>query len=586
MFSTGYLFDHHIFRLEMPVQPKTVSLKPVSAQDGLFFYEFACSFEQPTAVKGIRLGWSEPMLGIVSVWTPMTLRERAVHQWWAPTRSEASFYKGAPILAAVTDGWRSACTAALSDAVTPSCLSFCVNDFAQLEQVDYCAELLCEERTVQEYRVTLRIDQRGLPLAESIGDVAAWWETFYPRTLPVDPVCELPLYSSWYNFHQHPNAEQLEQELALAAALGFKAAIIDDGWQYEGNGTGDYRDCGNWAVAPGKFPDFAAFVCKAHDLGIKVMLWFPVPFIGENTEAYKTFRDCFLYYDTGSRAGVLDPRRPQVRTHLVQLYREFVQKYGLDGLKLDFIDSFRAVPSSPAFDAAVMDCATVDEGVTRLLQEITAALRTVRKDCMIEFRQHYVGPAITGFCNMLRVLDCAFDSVTNRQCHVDLRMLTRGAAVHSDMLFWAHDETPRNCARQLANILFSVPQISAMLTSSTPEQRQVIKAYLDYWQANRTLLLRAPLSVQGADGIYSAVSACDGSKRITALYTDPIAVFDGMALDAVNGTAQDILYLDNASGTDARAAVYGIDGTLLAETTLAAGIHRLEIPSGGRLEVR
>ncbi len=586
MKNRRFSFETICFDVMMEAQPASLTLREIEKQDGVAVYAFACSFAQPTAVQRIRLCWSRPMLGILSVWAPMLLRDRAVHQWWAASRSESSFYKGAPVIAAVRDGSHSVCTVALSDVKTPSALTFCVNDFAQLEQVDYCAELLCEEQTITEYEVLLRIDERGLPLAQSLGGVADWWEVFYPRSLPVNPVCELPLYSSWYNFHHHPNADTLEKELKLAASLGFRAAIIDDGWQYEGNGTEDYYDCGNWAVAPSKFPDMAAFVRKAHDLGIRVMLWFPVPFVGLNTESYRQFRDRCLYIDKGSRAGVLDPRRPEVRAYLVELFRSFVQQYDLDGLKLDFIDSFRATESTPAFDAAVMDCATVSGGVERLLQEITTALCALRDDCMIEFRQHYIGPAITAHCNMLRVLDCAFESVTNRQCLTDLRMLTKTLAVHSDMLFWAQDETPRNCARQLVNILFSVPQISVLLTKASPRQRQVLQSYLAYWQANRALLLRAPLTVTGADADYASVSACDGRKRVLALYHSPVAVFDGMPLDVFNGTGDDILYLENTTERPVLATAYACTGEQLFTQEFTPGIHRLQLCAGDRIELR
>lgn len=339
-------------------------------------------------------------------------------------------------------------------------------------------------------------------------------------------------------------------------------------------------------MAPGKFPDFSAFVRKVHSFGIKVMLWFPVPFIGRNTSAYEQFKDCFLYYSEGSRAGVLDPRRPKVRAYLVELFQSFVQKYDLDGLKLDFIDSFRAAEDTPPFDETTMDCATVDESVEVLLREITAALRRVKDDCMIEFRQHYVGPAITAHCNMLRVLDCAFESVTNRQCLADLRMMTRELAVHSDMLFWAQAETPANCARQLVNILFSVPQISVLLTNSTPAQQQVIQSYLDYWQANRALLLHAPLTVTGAESVYGTVSACDGSKRITALYLERTAVFDGMPQDVFNGTGTGCICVENRTGAPVSAAVYDCTGALLAQTALCPGVQQLELPAGGRAELR
>ena len=57
-----------------------------------------------------------------------------------------------------------------------------------------------------------------------------------------------------------------------------KTVIIDDGWQYDGNGTGDYFDCGPWEVSREKFANFKEFVNKVHELDMKVAVWFPVPF--------------------------------------------------------------------------------------------------------------------------------------------------------------------------------------------------------------------------------------------------------------------------------------------------------------------
>jgi alpha-galactosidase len=329
-----------------------------------------------------------------------------------------------------------------------------------------------------------------------------------------------------------------------------------------------------------------AHVAKVHEAGLKYILWYSVPFAGYHSKIYKRFENMLLYHRKNLSCAVLDPRFPEVREYLIGVYETAMREWDLDGFKLDFIDSFRATEETPPFDAAVMDCPTVDGSVERLLEEITAALRAVKDDCMIEFRQHYISPAITAHCNMLRVLDCAFESLTNRLCIADLRMLTNTLAVHSDMLFWAQNETPVNCARQLLNILFAVPQISVLLTNATEEQRQVIRNYLAYWQANRELLLHAPLAVTGMDGNYSTLSACDGSKRITALYLDPTAAFDGMPLDVFNGTVKNELYLENNADRTACAAVYDCFGALLCQQTLAPGLHRLAVPTGGRLELR
>ena len=285
------------------------ALSERTVSDGILQIRLTADSTAGAQPMTMELKWQVPCIGVHGIWTPLSFRDSAIPADWCGPHSFNCTHS-APVLTALDYADNNRMTIACADA--KNAVSIKCGVIEETGDLD-CRVIIRIPSAITHYETDIRIDTRDIKFYKSVDDIAAWWETFYPRTLPVDPVCELPLYSSWYNFHHQPNAEQLEQELALAAALGFKAAIIDDGWQYEGNGTSDYRDCGNWAVAPGKFPDFAAFVRKAHDLGIKVMLWFPVPFIGENTEAYKTFRDCFLYYDTGSRAGVLDPRRPAGR---------------------------------------------------------------------------------------------------------------------------------------------------------------------------------------------------------------------------------------------------------------------------------
>ena len=526
------------------------------------------------------------MKGLLSVWTPTVRRNRAVKQWFAPTTTDSGFAEGAPVLAVVEQGDTNRCTVALSDTVIPSRLSFCVNDFEQLEQVEYRVELLTEARELDAYAVRLRVDRRKAPLAEAVSAAAMWQRALYPRRLPVDRRSEAPLYSSWYNFHQHPSADALLADLAIAVKMGFETVIIDDGWQYEGNGTGDYYDCGDWAVAPGKFPDFADFARQVHALGMKLMLWFPVPFVGLNTRAFAEYESRCLYVDRGLfRAGVLDPRYPEVRDHIVGILSRFMKECDLDGLKLDFIDCFYATPDSPGFSAG-MDCGTVDAAVTRLMDEMTAALTVIRPECMLEFRQNYVGAAITAYGSMVRVADCAFDSVTNRMGVADLRMLCPDMAVHSDMLYWAKDESKENCAVQLINILFSVPQISIQLAKAGVEQRLVVERFVRYMKENCDVLLHASFEVSGVDAGYTALTARSASKRITAHYMTDSDTFDGQACDLFNATPRAGLLIENATPGEADARVVDCLGRTVDTLRLSPGeIRRLPVPIGGMASI-
>lgn len=110
-----------------------------------------------------------------------------------------------------------------------------------------------------------------------------------------------------------PESKALFEDLIIVSELGFKTVIIDDGWQFEGAPDGPlYSKCGDWIVAKDKFPDFRKFVSDVHSLGLKLLLWFAVPFIGSETKIYEFFKGKFLYYRE-DKTFVVDPRYPSAR---------------------------------------------------------------------------------------------------------------------------------------------------------------------------------------------------------------------------------------------------------------------------------
>lgn len=530
----------------------------------------------------VTLGWTEEMLGIHSTLVHTTRRSRQVQQWYAPTRVAASFHKGAPLLSVVHMGCENFATVALSDAVWDTELTYAVDDFAQQEQVAFSAAIACQPRAIDRYETYLRIDRRPLPVTQTVADTGAWWRSFYPPLRPTPPHALMPTYSSWYNFHQHPSAQALLQELPLAAELGFRTLIIDDGWQYDGNGTGDYFDCGNWQPSPEKFPDLAGFVQEAHRQGIAVMLWFPMPFVGRNTQAYQEFSDRLLEDSDAFRAGILDPRYPSVRQYLIDLYSRYLAQYDLDGLKLDFIDSFKTTEATPPATGE-MDELFVEAAVERLLQELDAALHALKDSVLIEYRQNYIGPAIVRYGNMLRVGDCPFDLVNNRTAVADLRMLGYDAAIHADMLYWHRRESVENCGLQLLHILFSVPQISILLQDAPLPQREAIGAFLRYWTDNRQTLLQGQLSGSHCEAFYDALRATLGDRSIEVRFVGALCSYTGGTADFHNATEHPFLVVDNASSLPKAYTVYDCLGKPLARGTLSPGCTKVAVPTAGRL---
>lgn len=563
---------------------KQTKIEQVENQNDISIYKISISFLSETEIENCKICWYKPMRGVLSVWHPTAGRNRATRQWFDKNTTYSNFYLGAPLISAI-NGNDNYSTVAFSDCDTPISISFFVDDFADKDQVCFEATLFNGVKfDIKNYEVFVRIDNSNRPYYKCISSVNDWWKRFYNRELFNCESAEAPLYSSWYNYHQHPNSESLKKELVIAKELGFKTIILDDGWQYDGLGTADYYDCGDWAFSKEKFPNPKEFVKTVHSLGMKILVWFPVPFVGYNTNKYVAFKDMLLCDNDFFRAGILDPRFKAVRDFLVNTYREFVLEYDLDGLKLDFIDSFKLLSTSKKFDSNIMDVEKVEDGVNLLLEDVIAMLKEVRKEPLFEFRQYYVGASITRFCNMLRVADCAFDSITNKIAIADLRLLNYDLAVHSDMLYWSKKETNLNVKRQLNNVLFSVPQISILLNESPSEHIKIIKGHLDYYNKNREILLHGEMQALNPEMNYSVVASCLNDKKICVCYDRYCFDYVSGELHLINnGSLEDFIV---CAENDCEGNVFDIFNNAINTFKLSKGLNKILIPKGGRIEIK
>ena len=401
------------------------------------------------------------------------------------------------------------------------------------------------EAPISHYETSIRIDTRRQYFGKAVSEGAAWIEKAGGyRIASAPPAAFDPLYSSWYSFHQDVFAKPLEEELEIAARLGMKTVILDDGWQTDDTGRG-YAFCGDWEVSRRRFPDMAAHVKKVHDLGMKYMVWYSVPFVGLKSANYAKFKGKYLFDEVpGQGAAVLDPRFPEVRAFLVETYVKAVKAWDIDGLKLDFIDSF-GLPATgdPAEkeNYAGRDVYSVSEAIDRLMREIRAALVAVKSDILLEFRQSYVGPGVRQVGNMLRVGDCPGDMRRNRFAIANLRLVSGGTAVHSDMLEWNFAETPASAARYVINSMFGVVQYSLMLRSAPREHREMIEKWIRFSQEHRQTLLHGRFTPRHPELQYPVIEAESDKERIIGLYDD------GRVLEIPDAKKTIVM---NASGKD------------------------------------
>lgn len=430
----------------------------------------------------------------------------------------------------------------------------------------------------------IRADHRHIPCHEALDAVRAWWEqslSIPPMKVPV--TARMPMYSSWYNFAKDIDDETLVAECRLAKALGMETIIVDDGWQTAENATG-YGYTGDWKVFPGKFSNMRAFVERVHALGMRVILWYSVPFMGYFSENWEKFKDFILYREDRNNTGILDPRYPEVRRFLIDLYVDALKAFDLDGFKLDFIDRF----VKPAQDELKpgMDFICVQEATDHMMIEIMQSLRAIKSDILIEFRQNYIGPCMRQFGNMFRVGDCPADITSNRISIADLRMLSGSTAVHSDMITWNNNEKPEDAALQILHTLFGVTQVSKVLRDIPENHLSMLRFWLAFERNNYKLLQESQLIPYEPHHLYPVIKACDETEEILAVYADnKIVQIDPQKCrcQLVNATWQDHLTIRTQEAAQLRLEVFDCMGHAVSERELAweAGLHELPIPRSG-----
>jgi alpha-galactosidase len=407
----------------------------------------------------------------------------------------------------------------------------------------------------------LRIDSRQIHFAEVLADVDNWWqEQLAHELLPVPAQASSPAYSTWYSMHQHITPDAIRAQAVQAGKMGFEAIVVDDGWHTADTGRG-YAYCGDWEPSP-VFADMRGHVRDIQQLGLKYVLWYAPPLLGKNSRAAQALADYTLGWNEGLGAYVLDPRFPQVRQYLADVVLRGIADFGLDGVKLDFLDHFARFTERPREGT---DCANVSEGVERLLQAIIAQGRELRADLLIEFRQPYTGPRMWKYSNFLRAGDCPFDAGQNRVRTIDLRLLSGGRAVHSDMLMWNPHGSPESGALQLINVLFSVPQVSVLLDELPPDHRDMLAYWVTFTQAYKDVLLHGSIRPRRPDLRYPLVDAERDGKRVTAAYSDmPVDTDAGLREHVVvNGTQRPGLIIRAAPARENHVIIRDCRGNLV-----------------------
>lgn len=550
-------------------------------KDGILCFDVNMILEN-SAPQEFEITFRTPDIDIYSVWSPSLRFDRRLGPVWGKRKSESSLASWMPVHSLVSVSGQNRMTVALSDAENPMTIASgeCEDDATIVWCITFHTKNVDPNKP---YKATVRIDTRDIPFYESIYDVTAWWEDecgYKPAHIPEH--AKLPMNSLWYSYHYDLDAEDIIKEAALSKELGMETVIVDDGWQTDDNNR-SYKYCGDWQVAFSKFPDMKKFVDRVHDTGMKIMLWFSVPFIGIAAKNFERFKSYLLSEVSDDiEFYAFDPRYKEVRDYLLGMYVKAVKEWGFDGLKLDFIDEF-VLNSKKAleFDPR-RDYQSLEEAIDRLMTDVTDALRAINPEVLIEFRQTYVGPAIRKYGNMLRVGDCANDALFNRAEIPSLKLTSGNHAVHSDMLMWNYEDKVESAALEFVSVLYAVPQISMKIAKLRDDHKQMLKFYLSFWRENRDILLEGKFGFANHESVTSIAWAEKNGKAIITTYTDSsVCVSEYPSAIVVNASRHPSIIIKGADGKKYK--VNDCMGNILEEGTVCGTLCEIKVPLSGMI---
>lgn len=524
--------------------------------------------------------WNFPASDITSTWNPGMHDIHGLGFEWGQITVKSRLASWMPVQELISPKGRNKLLIAVSDVDTPISIK------TGLREEDATFACKIEFFTIptsprKEYSTTVRFDMRDIPYYDSIYDTTAWWEKDCGyESAYVPESAKMPMDSLWYSFHQMLDRDEIIKECKASHEIGLETVIIDDGWQTDDNNRG-YAYCGDWNVAPKKMGDMAALVQSIHDIGMKVMLWYSVPFMGKYTENYDRFKDMLLEGSGNDKDFFgLDPRYKAVREYLVGIYRKAVSEWKLDGLKLDFIDSFVLKGKSLEYDEK-RDYQSLEDAIHALMNEVRETLTEINPEILIEFRQSYVGPSIRKYGNMLRVGDCPCDTLKNRVGVINLRLTSGRTAVHSDMLMWNTEDSAENAALQFASILYSVPQVSVRADKLPDSHYSMLKYYISFWKEWKDVLLNGKLTAENPECNYSSACSTLNNKSVITTFTSPVVFVRTDEAAIVNASALTSIIIKGAK--DKNFTVVNCMGKTLDSGVINSDIEEISVPVSGMI---
>lgn len=388
-----------------------------------------------------------------------------------------------------------------------------------------------------------------------------------------------PVYCTWTAIHHDVSHDWIMKNAPLAAELGFRTWLTDDGWFLENGVFGDYAQVGDWVPSRTKFPDMREHVRAVQAFGFNYVLWVAPFMIGDDNPRAKSWSHILTTGQPRERFRNLSPWHTETARIVSDLLRRLIVDYDLDGLKIDFID---AIDIHSERKAGARDI-SMGEAVYDTLKSAIDELYALKSHILIEFRNRYTNLASRSYANLYRSSDVPINPRLNRWQASMLRLLAPDRAVHMDPMLWHPQDSDENVAVHLINGIASVPMISIELDQYPASHIALIRHWIGFYNEHRQTIVRGDFCPRLIEDHIPLIDFIGTNEIITGLYEDvPVNCFDdGKTHWILNGSAQP--FVDLRRRPDGACQIYTFDkfGHLVSEETLLSLPERIAVEVGG-----
>ena len=401
---------------------------------------------------------------------------------------------------------------------------------------------------------------------------------------PVPDSAYEPVFCTWTAIHHDVSEEWILHNAKIASDLGFKTWITDDGWFTDQGSFADYRYTGDWQSCDTKFSNFREHVKKVQQLGMCYILWVSPFMIGDASQAAQKYSHLLTGKVERLNFSNLSPWHEETKQIIGDLLERLVTDYGLDGFKLDFIDSIK-------FDAERKMGAsnqTLGKAVYTTLESVIEQLRQLKPDILIEFRNTYANLASRHYANIYRSSDVPINFILNRWQVTMLRLLTPDRAIHFDPALWHPEDSDENVAVHLINSIISVPMVSIDLDRYPQNHHQLIRYWIGFYQEHKNSIIHGAFKPEFIFGHVAVIHFIGKDEQIIGLYSDVPLSIEQNALPMWILNASNRPYIElRANDFRGEHLVSTRDkfGNLIKTETVTFPCLCLEVEVGGSLEI-